>query len=109
MPVSGVASGTASVVVSAGEEEEGEDEEEELPLLFSTQTIVAKAARCEMRVTRQRTTSPADREEEAVSAALLLFAAVRLTTETSGLRFIAQTVFFFWEGRRTEKRGERRK
>lgn len=75
MPVSGVASGTA-------EEEAGEVGEEGEEELLSTQTMVANAARCEMRVTRQRTKSPADKEEEALSAALL--AAVCLTTETSG-------------------------
>ena len=84
MPVSGVASGTAAVVVAVSAEEEGGEEE----FLLSTQTIVAKAARCEMRETRQRTTSPADRDDEALGSAALLAADVRLTTETSGRCFI---------------------
>ena len=77
------------------EEEDGEGEGGEEQLL-STQTIVAKAARWEMRVTRQRTTSPAESEDEAVSPAAL--AAARLTTETSGRWWFCFVLFRFGEG-----------
>jgi len=69
IPVRGVARGTAFVVVFVDVDEDVV--EVSCLCSLSTHEIVAKAARWEMRVTRQRTMSPGAREDEEVAELLL--------------------------------------